>query len=67
MKQVDVYPTKDDDGWTVKAVGFDTQGEAEDVARVMSKVLGGELVIHRPDGSIRDKDSHGPDSPKTPG
>ncbi|WP_425452645.1 DUF2188 domain-containing protein [Edaphovirga cremea] len=38
-----------------------TQQEAIDAARPISRNQGGELVIHRPNGQIRDKDSHGKD------
>jgi hypothetical protein len=40
----------------------DTQREAEQVAREQSRREKSELVIHRPDGRIRQKDSHGNDS-----
>ena len=39
-----------------------TQKEAIDIAREISRNQGSELVIHRPNGQIRDKDSHGRDS-----
>lgn len=39
----------------------DTQGEAVDIAREVSRNEGGELFIHRPNGKIRDRDSHGND------
>ena len=38
-----------------------TQGEAIDIARDIARNQQSELVIHRPDGRIRDKDSHGHD------
>ena len=38
-----------------------TQAEAIDVGREIAINQGSELVIHRPDGRIRDKDSHGHD------
>lgn len=38
-----------------------TQGEAERAARDVSKREHGELFIHRPNGQIRDRDSHGND------
>lgn len=55
-------------GWQVKGEGnskatirTSTQREAIDRARTISKNQGSELVIHRPNGVIRDKDSHGRD------
>lgn len=55
-------------GWQVKGEGnskatvrTDTQKEAIDRARSISRNQGSELVIHRSDGVIRDKDSHGRD------
>ncbi len=57
-----------DGGWQVKGEGnsratvkTDTQREAIDIARQISRNQGSELVIHRPNGQIRDKDSHGRD------
>ena len=54
-----------DGGWQVKGEGnsratvkTDTQREAIDIARQISRNQGSELVIHRPNGQIRDKDSH---------
>ena len=56
------------DTWAVKGAGnsratsiHDTQKEAEDAGRRIAENQGSELVIHRPDGRIRDKDSHGHD------
>ena len=53
-------------GWQVKGEGnskatvrTSTQKEAIDRARAISRNQGSELVIHRPNGMIRDKDSHG--------
>jgi hypothetical protein len=55
-------------GWSVKSAGttraikrFDTQAEAIDWARRIAQSNGGELVIHRQDGTIRSKDSYGND------
>ena len=52
--------------WAVKREGgkratvvVPTQKEAIDIARKISKKNESELIIHRPDGRIRDKDSHG--------
>ncbi|MEX0739817.1 MAG: DUF2188 domain-containing protein [Pseudohongiella sp.] len=38
-----------------------TQGEAIDKARSQAQRARAEVVIHRPDGRIRDSDSHGND------
>ena len=38
-----------------------TQTEAIKIARSISRNQESELVIHRPNGEIRDKDSHGHD------
>lgn len=57
-----------DGGWQVKVEGNErasarttTQREGIDIARPMSQDRGVELVIHRPNGQIREKDSHGKD------
>ena len=54
-----------DGGWDVRAPGAgrssahtDTQSNAIDRAReIVGNVGGGEVVIHRPDGRIRDSDT----------
>ena len=55
-------------GWQVKGEGNTratvrtaTQKQAMDIAREISRNQHSELVIHRSDGRIRDKDSHGND------
>lgn len=55
-------------GWQVKGAGNSratvrtpTQAKAIKIARPISRNQGSELVIHRPNGQIRDKDSHGRD------
>jgi hypothetical protein len=65
-----------DGGWDVvgpnaarASAHADTQGEAVDRARqIVHNSGGGEIVIHRPDGSIRDSDTvppgHDPDPPR---
>ncbi|MBL0946456.1 MAG: DUF2188 domain-containing protein [Hydrogenophaga sp.] len=65
-KNQHVVPHKD--GWAVKGAGnsratsvHDTQKQAIDAGRGIAKNQGSELVTHRPDGRIRDKDSHGRD------
>lgn len=54
--------------WAVKGSGnqrvtsvHDTQQQAIDAAREIARKQNSELVIHRRDGRIRDKDSHGKD------
>ena len=56
-------------GWQVKGAGnkratirTDTQAQAISLGRSIAKNQGSELVIHRPNGQIREKDSHGRDS-----
>lgn len=56
------------DAWALKGAGnhratsiHDTQKQATDAARRIAENQGSELVVHRPDGRIRDKDSHGHD------
>lgn len=44
--------------------GPTTQRKAIDSAIRLARVRRCEVVIHRADGRIRDKDSYGPDSPK---
>ena len=57
-----------DSGWQVKGAGntratvrTTTQKDAIDIARGIARNQGSELVIHRPNGQIREKDSHGKD------
>ena len=54
--------------WAVRGEGNErvtsthrTQQEAVDAARLIAQNQGSELIIHRPSGQIRDKDSHGKD------
>ncbi|MDD2914967.1 MAG: DUF2188 domain-containing protein [Gallionella sp.] len=56
------------DGWAVKGEGnqratsvHDTQQQAFDAASQIARNQQSELVIHRPDGRIRDKNSYGHD------
>jgi len=62
-----------DSGWAVRGENntrdtsrHRTQGDAIDAARDMAQNQRGEVVIHRPDGTIRDSDSYGndPNPPK---
>ena len=63
------HVTKRGDGsWQVKGEGASrayrvtrTQAEAIDIARGVTRNQGSELFIHRPDGKIRARDSHGRD------
>lgn len=50
-------------GWQVNraTVRTRTQAEAIKIAREFSRNQESELVIHRPNGEIRNKDSHGHD------
>lgn len=57
-----------DGGWQVKGAGnikatarTTTQSEAINIAREIARNQEAELVIHRPNGQIRDKDSYGND------
>ena len=57
-----------DGGWQVKGAGnerataiTDTQKEAIEIAREIAINQKSEVVIHRTDGTIRDKDSYGND------
>ncbi|UAN48169.1 DUF2188 domain-containing protein [Serratia sp. JSRIV001] len=54
--------------WAVRGEGnqkvtsiHSTQQQAIDAGREISRNQESELVIHRPNGQIRDKDSHGKD------
>ena len=60
--------TTGDGKWGIRGEGnsrltriTDTQQEAIDIGRGISRNQGSELIIHRPNGQIRDKDSHGHD------
>ena len=66
-KNQHVIPTGDGN-WGVRGEGTSkvtkktpTQSEAINVARDIAKNQGSEVVIHRKDGKIRDKDSYGKD------
>ena len=55
-------------GWAVKPEGGEkpssvhpTQKEAIDRGREIARNQSSEVIIHRPDGRIRDRDSHGND------
>ncbi len=66
-KKQHVVPTKDN-RWGVRGEGnsritkkTDSQSEAINVARDIARNQQSEVVIHRPNGQIRDKDSYGND------
>ncbi len=69
MKGRNQHVTYRSDGkWQVKGEGAlrataitNTQKEAIGIGRVISRNQESELVIHRPDGRIRARDSHGHD------
>jgi len=65
-RNVHVVPSKK--GWDVKKAGekkpeshHRTQKTAADAGKKVAKTEKSELVIHRPSGQIRDKDSFGND------
>lgn len=65
-KNLHVVP--EGDGWAVKQEGnpfplshHGTQGAAVNAAKPLAQMFGAELVTHRPNGQIRDKDSYGND------
>ena len=66
-KNQHVVPTSDG-SWGVRGTGNSrltsthrTQGNAIDAARAIAQNRNSEVVIHRPNGTIRDKDSYGND------
>jgi len=68
MSKKAVHVTPKGDGWKVKSAGASraakitpTQAEAIQLARSIAVNRGSELVIHRPNGRIRSKDSYGND------
>lgn len=65
-KRIHVVPNGN--GWATRREGANdvssrhrTQGNAQEQARSTAKREGGEVIIHRPDGRIRDSDSYGND------
>lgn len=72
-KNQHVIPHKD--GWAVKGEGnerttsvHNTQAGAIEAAREIARNQRGEVVIHRPDGRVRGRDSYGtdPHPPRSP-
>ena len=69
MAKKNVHVVPSGNGWAVKTEGtakplsnHRTQQAASDAGRKVAQQRQGELVIHRPNGQIRDKDSFGNDS-----
>ena len=72
-KDQHVVPNKERGGWDVQGENsqrstqhFDTQKEAIERAKEIAKNQKSEVIIHKKDGTIRDKDSYGndPNPPK---
>jgi len=67
MPRKNIHVVPSDKGWAVKKPGgqtisrHPTQGDAIERGRNIAKREKGELVIHRPNGRIRDRDSYGND------
>ena len=73
MTKKDIHVVPHNGGWATRKEGAqrvghtaDTQKEALEQAREQAKREKVEVVIHRPDGRIRDSDSYGndPNPPK---
>ena len=73
MSKKDVHVVPHPEGWATRTEGasrvggiYDTQREVIDHARDTAIRRHSEVVIHRPDGRIRDSDSYGndPNPPK---
>jgi len=68
MAKKNVHVVPSGNGWAVKTEGtpkplsnHKTQQTAAEAGRKIAKANQSELVIHRPNGQIRDKDSYGSD------
>lgn len=68
MSKKNQHVTPHQDGWQVKGAGnqkatavTDTQQQAIEIARQIALNQKSEVVIHRPNRQIRDKDSYGND------
>ncbi|MCG3132815.1 MAG: hypothetical protein FLDDKLPJ_03681 [Phycisphaerae bacterium] len=68
MAKKDYHVVPRGDEWAVKREGAEraaavhpTQGEAERAARDLARTNKVEVVVHRPNGQIRDSDSFGND------
>ena len=73
MTKKDYHVVPGESGWAVKREGaerassvYSTQREAIDAGKQLAQTHKTELVIHRPNGKIRDSDSYGndPNPPK---
>ncbi len=73
MTKKDIHVVRRGDGWATRKEGAqrvghtaDTQQKAFEQAREQAKREGVEVVIHRPDGTIRNSNSYGndPNPPK---
>jgi hypothetical protein len=67
-KKRDIHVVPRNEGWATKREGAGragsthrTQRDAADAARERAKRDGVEVVVHRPNGQIRDSDSYGND------
>lgn len=63
-----IHVVPHDNGWATRREGASqvdsvhgTQAEANETARIAAIRERGEVIIHRPDGRIRDADSYGND------
>lgn len=70
MAKKNVHVVPSGNSWAVKKAGnerassvHETQKKAIDAAIPAAKKEGSGVVIHRPDGRIRDSDSYGNESP----
>ncbi|MCB9833573.1 MAG: DUF2188 domain-containing protein [Planctomycetes bacterium] len=68
MDKRDYHIVPDGDSWAVRREGssrassrHNSQRDAIDAGRDLARRARTELVIHRPDGTIRDSDSYGGD------
>ena len=68
MSKKNIHVVPSGSGWAVKQEGqptpisnHRTQRAAENAARPVARRNEGELVVHRPNGQIRDSDSYGND------
>lgn len=66
--ETNLHVVPHDNGWAVRREGADrvsricsTQTDAATYARTVAQREQGEVFIHRPDGTIRDRDSYGHD------
>ncbi len=72
-KRKDVHVVHEDNQWKVKKTGneratatYQRKKDAEKRGRQEAEKEGSELIIHKKDGTIQDKESHGndPNPPK---